>query len=154
MCRTASCLTPSPVYRTPNHSHIGLNQRAPPCLQSCLWYSWTGSLGGAEVKRVFVLVVAELHCCFLQMMWFCWLHQNVTFSTHWICLQPSVKRPEWESAPPSLRPWCSVEKSGWLLPEGSEDFLNDCWKTVRRFSPEILKCLLKLTQHFLGLLVL
>lgn len=34
-----------------------------------------------------------MHPCFWRIMWLWWLHQNVTFSTRWIGLQPSVKLP-------------------------------------------------------------
>ncbi len=49
------------------------------------------------------------HRCFLQMMWFWWHHQSVTFSTHRIDSQPDVKQLEWGPAPLNLRPWFSAE---------------------------------------------
>ncbi len=48
------------------------------------------------------------NCCLLQMMWSCWHHQSVTFSTHWIGLQPSVKWLGWGSAPLNMSPWFSA----------------------------------------------
>ncbi len=66
--------------------------RVVPCHRFCLSYSWTGSQGAAGGRRVSGLGTSELHLCYLQMMWFCWLHHTVTSSTHWGGLQPSVKR--------------------------------------------------------------
>ena len=37
----------------------------------------------SEVRRVCSLGTSELGLCLLQMMWFFWLPQTVTFSMHW-----------------------------------------------------------------------
>ncbi len=65
--------------------------RAVPCHQSCLSLvlGWEGCS----------LVGWGSHRCFLQMTWSWWHHQSVTFSTHWISLQQSVKQLGWGSAP-------------------------------------------------------
>lgn len=72
----------------------------------------------------FSLVSSESHLRLLWLMWFCWLHQAMTSSSHWSGLQPSVKWQEWESAPLKVRPWFSAQK-GWnalsrLLPQVQE----------------------------------
>lgn len=36
---------------------------------------------------------------------------DVTFSSHCVSFQPSVKQPKWKSAPPSLRAWSSTGKT-------------------------------------------
>ncbi len=58
-----------------------------------------------QPRRVPNLGTSESLPCSLQMMWFCWLQQTTTFSTHRAGSHSSVKRSGRESAPPSLRPW-------------------------------------------------
>ena len=69
-------------------------------------FSWTGFRAVViEGDRAgYSLVGYGLHRCFLQMMWSCWHHRSLTFSTHWTGLQPSLKRTGWGSAPLNLRP--------------------------------------------------
>ena len=64
------------------------------------------------------LVTSGLGHCFLRMMWSCWFHQTVTSNSRWTGSQPSVKWPEWESAPPNPSPWFSTGK-GWSAHSGS-----------------------------------
>ena len=76
----------------------------------CLYPLWTEFLDTAMMLIGSGLVTSGSGHCFLQRMWFRWLHQSGTSSCYWSGLQTSVKQPGWESGPPNLRPWFSPGK--------------------------------------------
>lgn len=86
--------------------------RAALCLQSGLWYLWTGSQRAVMVRRVSYLGTSGSHLCFLQM-----LIQTMTSSMHWNSLQLSVKWLSCKFAPPNPRP-CFPAGNQWTVLSG------------------------------------
>lgn len=66
---------------------------------------WTKLLDVTKWLKASTLVASEFHLCFMQMMWFYWLHQFVVSNSHWSGSQLNMKQQVWELAPPSPRPW-------------------------------------------------
>lgn len=82
-------------------------------------------LGGVQFGELMVVF------CFLLMIWSHWLHQTVTFSTHWGGLQPCVRR--LESALLGVRPWSSV---------GIVEIVKCIWAAVQSFQLKLFSQIL------------
>lgn len=71
--------------------------------------------------------MAGFHLYFLRMMSFCLLQQVVTSSLHRSSLWSSMRRREWDSAPPSPRWWFSAGK-GWRALSWSGERFYPRWR--------------------------
>lgn len=95
-------------------------------------FLWTEFLGVVKQQKASTLVISETHLCFLQITWFCLLHQVVASSSYWSSSQLNVKQREWKSTPPSVRPWLFVGK-GWSANSRSERSCCPQWRSLSIF---------------------
>lgn len=93
------------------------------CHWFCIEFLQIEVLGIAKGQKASTLVASGPQLCFLQMTWFCWFHWVLASGSHWSNLQPSVKGPERQLAPPRPRPWFWPEKGGVLI-LGQEEVLS------------------------------